>query len=310
MYWLLGIILFIFLLIYVICEYFFKKTFGRMEKSDLERTLADFDENFKKSHLALHYPKILNGRAFIANTPYEDKFIISFDGLKLYARHYRAKNKKATVILCHGYKSHGTHDFSMIVEIYLKKNFDVLLISQRAQVESEGKYITFGQMERYDIRDWCKTIDGKILIHGLSMGATSVLLAAELPEVNERILGVVADCGFDNAKEQFIHVAKNMMKIPPHPAVDIITYMAKKRFGLDPSLYVSKNLDKITVPVLLIHGMKDEFVPFENTKRIYQLHNGKKMIFTSKEAGHAMSYLEDMNGCSALLDEFINSLTI
>ncbi len=306
----LGIVLIFVLFIWGFCEYFFKKSFARVEKAQMDNIVKDFDEKFNKSHLKGHYGGILHGREFVKNTPFDEKYITSHDGYKLYARHYHAENPRATVILCHGFRSHGTHDFAMIVEHYLKRNFDVLLISQRAHVESEGKYIAFGQMERFDIMSWRKTIDGPVLLHGLSMGATSVLLAAELPEVSDSIIGVIADCGFDNAKDEFIHVARDMIKIPVHPAVDIIAYMTTKRIGLDMSLSVSEHINDIKVPLLLIHGEKDDFVPYENVKRIYEAFDGEKYIFTQKDAGHAMSYLEDIDGCTAALDEFLKKLPV
>lgn len=305
-----GIILLCVLFIWCFCEYFFKKSFARVEKSEMDKTISDFDKKFKNSHLSKHYDGILHGREFNENTQYEDKYITSHDGYKLYARHYRTEKPRATVILCHGFRSHGTHDFAMIIEPYLKRSFDVLLISQRAHVESEGKYIAFGQLERYDIKAWRETINGPVLLHGLSMGASSVLLAAELPKLRDTIIGVIADCGFDNAKDEFIHVARDMMKIPVHPAVDIISYMTKKRIGLDVSLSISEHVNNIKVPMLLIHGEKDDFVPFENVKRIYDAFNGEKYIFTQKDAGHAMSYLEDIEGCTAALDSFISKLKI
>ncbi len=305
-----GILILLALFVWCFCEYFFKKSFARVERAEMDKTIADFDENFKKGHLAKHYPAILEGRKFNESTPYEHRYVISHDGHRLYARHYRVPSPRATVILCHGFRSHGTHDFAMIIKKYLERSFDVLLISQRAHVESEGRYIAFGQLERYDIKTWRESIDGPVLLHGLSMGATSVLLAAELDGLRNNIIGVIADCGFDNARDEFIHVARDMMKLPIHPAVDIISFMAKKRIGLDVSLSISEHVNDIRVPLLIIHGEKDDFVPFENAERIYSAFDGEKYIFTQKDAGHAMSYLEDVDGCTAALDSFISKLKV
>ena len=310
LYVILGFVILVALFVWGFCEFFFKKSFARVEPEEMAKNVADFDDNFKNGHLSKHYPAILHGREFVKNTPYEERHIVSCDGYKLFARLYRAASPRATVILCHGFRSHGTHDFAMIVEHYIVRNFNVLLISERAHVESEGKYIAFGQKERFDIKAWRESIDGPVLLHGLSMGATSVLLAAELEGLSDNIIGVIADCGFDNAKEQFIHVARDMMKIPVHPAVDIISYMTKKRIGLDMELSVSKRVNDIKVPLLIIHGEKDDFVPYENARRIYDAFDGEKYIFTQKEAGHAMSYLEDIDGCTAALDEFLKKLPV
>ena len=62
----------------------------------------------------------------------------------------------------------------------------LLLVDQRACGKSEGKYITFGAKEKYDILLWIKFINeryyGKktIYIHGTSMGAATTLMVSSL----------------------------------------------------------------------------------------------------------------------------------
>lgn len=130
------------------------------------------------------------GLAAIQERPHEDVFTPGLDGARLHARLYRVPNAHATVILCHGYHSRAEHDFgAQFPALYASGGCNLLLIDERAHGLSEGKCPTFGQLERYDIAQWVhwvrehSRVQRPIALYGVSMGAASVLLAAQLPEL-------------------------------------------------------------------------------------------------------------------------------
>ncbi len=65
----------------------------------------------------------------------------------------------------------------------LREGHNVLMIEERAHLESEGHTITFGIKERYDALDWIRYAlqrfgeDTRIILVGISMGAATVLMA-------------------------------------------------------------------------------------------------------------------------------------
>ena len=296
LYLILGIILCLAIFVWGFCEYFFKKSFARVEKDELTKTVADFDEKFQSGHLSKHFGGILHGRDFVKNTPYEERYVTSHDGYKLYARLYKAEAPRATVILCHGFRSHGTHDFAMIVEHYIVRKFNVLLISERAHVESESKYIGFGQLERFDIKAWRETIDGPVLIHGLSMGATTVLMAAEL-DLPKNVKGIIADCGFTSPHAIWKHVAENNLKRPYGLYSAAAKDLCRRKILVASDAYsTTEALKNAGVPVLFIHGTDDKFVPIEMTFENYKACSSEKRLFIVPGAEHGMSYLEDKAG--------------
>ena len=67
---------------------------------------------------------------------------------------------------------------------------NLLLIDERAHGRSEGRTITFGIQERWDVESWARFAverfgaDVQIILYGVSMGAATVLMAAglDLPE--------------------------------------------------------------------------------------------------------------------------------
>lgn len=145
------------------------------------------------------------GLAAIQERPHEDVFTPGLDGARLHARLYRVPNAHATVILCHGYHSRAEHDFgAQFPALYASGGCNLLLIDERAHGLSEGKCLTFGQLERYDIAQWVhwvrehSRVQRPIALYGVSMGAASVLLAAQLPELRGELACVVADCGYSS----------------------------------------------------------------------------------------------------------------
>ena len=130
--------------------------------------------------------RVRAGVAAMQEQPHEDVFLPALDGARLHARLYRVPHAHATVILCHGYHSHAEHDFSaQFPALYASGGCNLLLIDERAHGLSEGKCLTFGQLERYDIAQWVhwvrehSRVQRPIALYGVSMGAASVLLAAQ-----------------------------------------------------------------------------------------------------------------------------------
>ncbi len=73
--------------------------------------------------------------------------------------------------------------------VYHDLGFNLLLVDQRAQNGSAGRYITFGVRESRDVRPWVELHNREfgpepVFLGGVSMGATTVLMAAggPLPE--------------------------------------------------------------------------------------------------------------------------------
>ena len=66
---------------------------------------------------------------------------------------------------------------------YAQLGFTVLLPAQRAHELSEGRYVGMGLLESDDLLGWVSLItaadpDARILLHGNSMGAATVMMAA------------------------------------------------------------------------------------------------------------------------------------
>lgn len=222
------------------------------------------------------------------NFPAEDWTLESFDGLKLHAKKFSpAENSDRWAILVHGYGRDGTYAYDYAEE-YLKRGWNVLVPDLRAAGESEGEFITMGALESRDIAQWMEKLppDAKIILHGVSMGAATVLMTAALDPPN--LCAVVEDCGYTSAYEMFAAQLEKIFGLPEYPVMPCANLVCKLKTGVKISDAAPiEVVDKITVPILFIHGDKDALVPFEMMGRLFDKAAAPKEKFVVEGAGHA-----------------------
>ena len=250
-----------------------------------------------------------SGIEYINTQPHTWLYITSFDGLKLAARYYN-NNSDKTIILVHGYRSTSTRDFSTAVKMYMNFGFNVLLCDQRCSGRSEGRIITFGVKEHRDVLSWVDLIKNKyntenIVLDGISMGATTVLLASEkAPKCVKRI---VADCGFTSPVEIIKYVGKKYFKLNATLILPILNLLCLI-FGRF-SIYNISTIDSLKnsdIPVLFVHGAADDFVPCEMSQRTYDSIIERARIIIVEGAGHGLSYFVDTERVENELKSFLN----
>ncbi len=288
------------LILLAVCMLFaqivFEKCFKRVKdpEGDIERSIQNIESACKNGSI------IRTGREWLFSQPREEHYITSRDGLRLHGIFIKNPNSDRVAVLVHGYHGSYSFDFASVVSAYYhKRNCSVFLPDQRTHGESEGDYITFGAYERYDIVDWCKYIDDytgnkcKFILSGVSMGATTVLLAAAEPDMI-KLNYVTADCGYTDPKRIFTHVFRQWYHLPEFPILNIANFICKStaKFSFDEfsTLDAVKNLK---CPVTFVHGEADDFVLPENTYDNYRECTQEKALVTVPGAGHGTSYIED-----------------
>ena len=232
---------------------------------------------------------------------YERVQTTSHDGLKLSARYYHVQDGAPVKLEMHGYRGSGIRDFCGGNEIGRDAGWNILLVDQRAHGMSEGKAITFGVKERYDCLAWINYVaerfgpETKILLSGVSMGAATVLMASELP-LPESVAGIVADCPYSSPEAIIKKVCRDI-KLPAGVMYPFVWLGALlfAGFRLDEASAVEA-VKKCKVPVFLIHGEDDRFVPCEMSREICAACASEVTFFTVPGAGHGLSYLVDMKG--------------
>ena len=227
----------------------------------------------------------------IPNFPAEDWTLESFDGLKLHAKRFTpAEPTNRWAILVHGYGRDGTFAYDYADE-YLKRGWNVLVPDLRAAGESQGEFITMGALESRDVFDWSEKIltkqpDAKIILHGVSMGAATVMMTAALAPKN--LCAVVEDCGYTSAYDMFTAQLNKIFGLPEYPVMPCANIVCKFKTGVKISDAAPLEVvDKITVPILFIHGDEDGLVPFDMMGKLYDKATAPKEKFVVAGAGHA-----------------------
>lgn len=237
----------------------------------------------------------------------------SQDGLKLSGRYYHTKDGAPLDICFHGYRSSAMIDFSGGSELSFQMEHNVLLVDERAHGKSEGRTITFGIKERLDVLSWVEYAverfgaHTEILLYGVSMGAATVLMASEL-ELPENVKGIVADCPYSSPMKIIRKVARQM-NIPDWLAWPFAVIGAKVYGGFDINETDAARAVKNTkVPILILHGEADGFVPCEMSEEVYQSNTGKVLRHTFPGADHGICYLVDTKRYQQVVTEFIEKL--
>ena len=180
----------------------------------------------------------------------------------------------ATVILLHGV---GADRSSMvgIAELLLANGYRVLLPDSRAQGNSEGAFVTYGVLERDDVRrwiDWASDQSPDHCIYGLgeSMGAAILLQSIAY---DHRFCAAVAESSFATFRQvsnirvgQFARTGPWLGETLARPMIDVAFLYVRIRYGVDMEAANPKQaLAATCTPVLLIHGLNDSNIPASNS---------------------------------------------
>ncbi len=238
--------------------------------------------------------------------------VISEDGLTLRGMWVPAEEPRGTMLLVHGYHSCILADFGPAMDFYHNMGMNMLLPFQRSHGKSEGKYITFGVKESRDMLRWIdfhnRTYGHQpMLLSGLSMGASTVMFMAE-ERLPENVKGIIADCGFTSPKEIVSSVFRKTTHLPAIPTIWAADLFARVFAGF--SLYeknTCRSLAKSRLPILMVHGTQDTYVPCEMTKKTYAQCTGNKQLLLVEGATHGVSFLYDKKRYTGAIIDFLNT---
>jgi fermentation-respiration switch protein FrsA (DUF1100 family) len=259
-----------------------------------------------------------DAREEMKDRKYDDISIFSDDGLKLCGRLYKSRQKADKVVIAvHGFHSGGMYEMARFHSMYDRAGCDFLIISQRAHEESEGMWTTFGYKESGDIAAWCeKLVDIyghkiSIVLHGVSMGASAVLIAAGSGILPENVKACIADSAFDDMTRQ----SRYFLRFRGMTDFKIgISIAVLNRFGARLAGFTMKDVSPVNavrtakIPALIIHGAADDFVPPEMADSLDEAYGGphKEILFPG--AGHAHAFLTDPHLYERNFDDLISTI--
>lgn len=225
---------------------------------------------------------------------YQDAYIVQ-DKLTLHSRLY-TNDSHVYVVFHHGYSSSLTYMGPFVHKVH-EHGYNVLAIEPRGHGESQGHYTSMGWYEKDDLVHWIRYINdrdpqAKIILYGISMGASTVMLALgeQLPD---NVVCAVEDCGYSSLMEEYVYQCRTTTH---YPLFVLLAGDAVTRVKLGFSYFdvnCKKALERNTRPLLLIHGTEDTFVPYEMAQKNYNSTTGEKKLLLIEGATHTRSSSRD-----------------
>lgn len=223
----------------------------------------------------------------------------SHDGLKLLGRIFQSSSPNKKWVVCvHDYRSDGKTDMFYIGKKYAEAGFNVLIPDLRAHGKSEGEIIGMGWLDRLDLIIWINYIlqmqpDANIILHGSSMGASAIMMASgeKLPPA---VRGFILDSGFVSVYAEFRYMLSKLTFLPKKMIMRHANRYAKKYAGYSlKQASATRQLGSNHLPVLIIHGEEDQFVPVSAAYTIQNATAGENDLFLIPEAQHLEAAVKD-----------------
>lgn len=272
---------------YIFCVAFCKREMDWLDEKAVARTPN-----------AQYYPFMVATDQWLRQHNAQNVYTKAADGVQLHGLWVPAKQSRGTVLMAHGYRSTMLLDFCLPLQLFHRLGMNILVPNQRTHGKSGGKYITFGMKESTDMQRWIRYHNDHlskdpIVLYGISMGASTMLYLADrvLPK---NVRGIIADCGFTSPREIIESVYRSVLHLPPKIPVWVAGLFARIFAGVSlDSCDTRRSLANTRLPVLLIHGDADSFVPCRMTRQAYAACAGQKDLLIVEGAEHGLSYLTD-----------------
>lgn len=177
------------------------------------------------------------------------------------------KRLRPWVLMLHDFGG-SWRDSLAFSRIYAAHDCNIMLVDMRAHGESEGEWTGSGWLDRRDVIAWCSWIiartgeETQIIIHGIGMGATAALFAAEEKDFPIQVRAIVSDSAYtDTWNATALRFGKGFAK--PQPMLDLYRIILKKsKGGYDLGVgNILPSMQSISTPLFIMHGEKDACTP-------------------------------------------------
>ncbi len=212
------------------------------------------------------------------------------------------QGEKGVVLLVHGLGG----DYKSIypqAEIYLKNNWKVYALDQRASGQSTSPILSYGYFEKQDLEACVNYIkanhEGPIIVHGVSMGGATAGLYAETQHAQDFVTKIILDSSFTSMARVFSNVWETMdMGIPVDFAIAVSSPILQFKYGFSfQHTDVIDALSMTTLPVLIIASEQDSLSTIDMSYALYHAvsHEEKQLaIFDAKHVeaviDHPLAY--------------------
>lgn len=224
--------------------------------------------------------------------------VAEINGSRLNAMYiYSPVRSNRVAVLIHGYKDCNAM-MLQVGYIYWHLGYNLLLPDLYAHGKSEGDHIRMGWLDRLDVMKWMEIANEKfradsastqMVVHGISMGAaTAMCISGE--KLPPYVKCFVEDCGYTSVHDEFAHELKDMFGLPSFPLLNIASTLCRWKYGWDfEEASPLEQVKKCRLPMLVIHGTDDDFVPTSMARPIYDAKPQPKQLYMAQGSAHARS---------------------
>jgi fermentation-respiration switch protein FrsA (DUF1100 family) len=222
----------------------------------------------------------------------EDVFLTAADGTKLHGWWIQGQEDAPTMLFFHANAGNITHRIDNLLR-WQKRGLNIFILDYRGYGRSEGSPHEAGiyQDAEAAYAYVCETrgiAPEQVVLFGRSLGgAVALYTASKFPGA-----GVIVESTFTCLQD---------LAAIFFPGVDAQLFQ-----GQYESLERVKNL---TIPLLVVHGTRDDLVPVEQGKKLFAAHSGRigkqKQLYLIEDAGHNDTYYVGGEAYFETLERFI-----
>lgn len=210
----------------------------------------------------------------ISGLPLEEVWFQAEDGTKLFGWYVQSSAASPVLLWCHGNAGNIIHRLENLAELY-RLGLSVFLFDYRGYGRSQGKPSEEGLSQdalaayRY-VTETRGVRPERLVLFGRSLGAA---VAAEVAS-RKPAAGLILETPFPSLAAM---ARTHYLGLPMH-------WLLSGRFPL------SERLARISVPVLVIHGDRDDIVPIALGREVFEAAREPKSFYVIEGADHNNTY--------------------
>lgn len=231
--------------------------------------------------------------------PWEDLRLTTQDKVPIAGWFIPSPNPTGVLLLLHGFGTCKADLLDLAQAFHIEGPYHLLLIDFRGHGASGGQILSFGLREVLDIQaalaflsDDPRGRELPVGLFGISMGgAIGLLAAARFPQIR----AIVSDAAYADLSNAIARAIRRAYYIPRFPLGQMVIWATQLRLrcpmrDLSPVHAIGKIAPR---GVMMIHGLKDQSVPPEEGKALFQAAGEPKALWLVPEAEHVASFYKD-----------------
>jgi fermentation-respiration switch protein FrsA (DUF1100 family) len=197
------------------------------------------------------------------------------------------------VLVLHGIGDSRTGSLRF-APMFLNDGYAVLMPDSRGHGASEGQFVTYGLLEKYDVIAWANWMKRsgcrKVFALGESLGASILIQSAAIQPV---FSAIVAECPFADLRaiaEYRVGKMLGMFGVAAVPLAKVVVNSAVlyahwvDRLNLD-EVSPLQAIAHASTPILLVHGLQDSQTPYSNSEGLAKV-NPQNPLWLVPNAWH------------------------